>query len=74
MCSRLIQSERNLKYKTIQTKGFGRACGATRSVVPMLDQYKALLIQVHNGMRSIVASGMLRGFKPASRMACLVSI
>ncbi|XP_031624787.1 antigen 5 like allergen Cul n 1-like [Contarinia nasturtii] len=49
-------------------RGFGRACGSRRVIVPMDASQQKLILQIHNGMRSIIASGLLRGFQPAKRM------
>lgn len=59
-------------------QGFGRACGNKRAVVPMNESYQKLILQLHNGFRSLVASGLLKGYHdilpPAKRMGYIVSI
>lgn len=55
-------------------QGFGRACGNRRAIVPMDESQRHLILEVHNGMRSLVASGLLKGYQPAKRMGYIVSI
>lgn len=59
-------------------QGFGRACGNKRAVVPMNESHQKLILQLHNGFRSLVASGLLKGYHdilpPAKRMGYIVSI
>lgn len=55
-------------------KGFGSKCGSKRSIIAITEDTKKLFLQLHNGVRSIVASGSLKGYKSAERMAYMVIV
>lgn len=57
----------------MEKKGFGRACGKRHAVVQLGEGEQKLILQIHNGLRSVVASGLLKGFQPAARMGHIVS-
>lgn len=53
-------------------KGFGARCGNRRAIVPLREAEQKLILQIHDGLRSLVASGLLKGYPPAKRMGHLV--
>lgn len=53
-------------------KGFGARCGNQRSIVPLKLAQQKQILQIHDGLRSLVASGLLKGYAPAKRMGHLV--
>lgn len=59
-------------------KGFGAYCGSRRAAVRLNALQRKKILQIHDGLRSLVASGLITGrngpFPPAKRMGQLVSI
>jgi hypothetical protein len=49
-------------------------CPRERTLVPFNIIHKAKIVDLHNSLRSKIASGGENGFKPAARMATMVSI
>ncbi|XP_058448518.1 antigen 5 like allergen Cul n 1-like [Malaya genurostris] len=53
------------------TEDFGEACPPNTELIPMDDKTKELIMNLHNSLRSELASGKLEGFESAERMAVL---
>lgn len=56
----------------MKKKGFGAQCGKYRRVVPLNAALQKKILQIHDGLRSLVASGLVRGYPPAKRMGHMV--
>jgi hypothetical protein len=56
------------------TGGFAASCPSDKRIERLSGEQISLILDMHNKLRNDVAGGNLNGFRPASRMATLVSL
>lgn len=72
-CDPLLCQTGRLHIGCNATDTFGDACPPNTVVVPVDDKLRDMILDLHNSLRSELASGKMEGFESAERMAVLVS-
>lgn len=71
-CDPLLCDSGKLHVGCNATDDFGESCPTSAEVVPMDDKLKELILDMHNSLRSELASGKMEGFNSAEQMPTLV--
>lgn len=71
-CDPLLCDSGKLHVGCNATDDFGESCPTNAEVVPMDDKLKELILDMHNSLRSELASGKMEGFNSAEQMPTLV--